>query len=257
MLRRYFFFTLLLLLTSLINLQGQVTISIPDNIVQPDEEIVVPISVDGFLNMVGMQFTIKWDSSVLEYSDVGGFNLEGLGSTNFGPPDPVDRLTVSWFTFVIGGISAPDGTTLFEITFKTVGQHSDTTSIDIDEVMPVEFIDSNYQPLDVTVDKGFVQVDDPNSTYHKLNTPLAQLQPAFPNPFAKNVSFPVLLKEPRELNLRIFDRFGREIYFLKNVYPSGAHLLTLDRKHFSGEGIYFYSIQIDENIFSDRLFFIQ
>lgn len=80
------------------------------------ETVCLPIVAQNFNNLIGMQYTIQWDSTALEFQSVRKFGLPGYGPTNFG-----DRFTARgylstlWTEAGLQGISIEDGKTLFEL----------------------------------------------------------------------------------------------------------------------------------------------
>lgn len=80
------------------------------------ETVCLPIVAQNFRNLIGMQYTIQWDSTALEFQSVRKFGLPGYGPTNFG-----DRFTsrgylsTLWTEAGLQGITIEDGKPLFEL----------------------------------------------------------------------------------------------------------------------------------------------
>ena len=80
------------------------------------ETVCLPIVAQNFNNLIGMQYTIQWDSTALDFQSVRKFGLPGYGPTNFG-----DRFTnrgylsTLWTEAGLQGITIEDGKTLFEL----------------------------------------------------------------------------------------------------------------------------------------------
>lgn len=91
--------------------------------------VCLPVEASEFQNLIGFQFTMRWDSSQLEYQSVRNFGLPGYGPTNFG-----DRfasrgfLSTLWTETALQGKTLPNGTALFEICFKNIAK-SGTESV--------------------------------------------------------------------------------------------------------------------------------
>ncbi|PHI18947.1 hypothetical protein CEQ90_15590 [Lewinellaceae bacterium SD302] len=79
----------------------------------------LPVVSQDFRNLIGFQFTMRWDSTQLEFQNVRNFGLPGYGPANFG-----DRfassgyLSTLWTEATLEGKNIPDGTTLFEVCLK-------------------------------------------------------------------------------------------------------------------------------------------
>jgi hypothetical protein len=80
------------------------------------ETACLPIVAQNFNNLIGMQYTVQWDSTALDFQSVRKFGLPGYGPTNFG-----DRFTnrgylsTLWTEAGLQGITIEDGKTLFEL----------------------------------------------------------------------------------------------------------------------------------------------
>jgi len=112
---------LILYFFSSLNAQDGLPIFISDDCVVQNESFCVDISVAEFDSVVSMQFSMNWDSTLLQYvsSDVTNMPDPGLyGDFLFQP----GTLTVSWNADqAVGFASVPDGTSLFQICFTAIG----------------------------------------------------------------------------------------------------------------------------------------
>ncbi len=87
--------------------------------VSKGEVACLPVVSQDFRNLIGFQFTMRWDSTQLEFQQVRNFGLPSYGATNFG-----DRfassgyLSTLWTEATLEGKNIPDGTTLFEVCLK-------------------------------------------------------------------------------------------------------------------------------------------
>lgn len=93
---------------------------------QVGDNVCVQFTTEHFTDILGLQFTVTYDTSVLTYESLDNFNLSGL-SSSIGAPgqgnNPEGQLKVAWFDSNIEGVSLADGTVLFEMCFsaKAVG----------------------------------------------------------------------------------------------------------------------------------------
>ncbi len=81
----------------------------------------VNVTVQNFTDIIGLQFGMKWDPSVLKFNHVGNFdpNLQLDFNNNFGPAVINDTLTFIWFNFA--SLNLPDNTTIFTVYFNLIG----------------------------------------------------------------------------------------------------------------------------------------
>ncbi len=87
--------------------------------------VCFPVKMNNFNNLVGVQFTLAWDDTVLDYVDVDNFNGPlNVNASNFGTPDqvniPDNALTFSWSDPFVTGQTIPDGSVIFEVCFDAI-----------------------------------------------------------------------------------------------------------------------------------------
>ena len=94
---------------------GQVTISIePDLLILLGSSICLDVEVQGFTDIISMQYSINFDSQVLAFDSYQNFNLPGLDPIDFGQPSP-GALTVSWIIDdLINGQTVADFTSIYQ-----------------------------------------------------------------------------------------------------------------------------------------------
>src|SRR5690606_33493023 len=75
------------------------------------------VRVANFTSAIGAQFSVQWNAEALEFGGLDSFGLPGLSIENFGRPAP-GALTFCWDDPAGAGVSLPDGSVLFAISFK-------------------------------------------------------------------------------------------------------------------------------------------
>lgn len=99
-----------------------------ENVYCTDTTLEVCIRTTGFNNLASLQFGFTWDGSILMLDTITSTNpLLALNSSNFGPNNPTDTLTFSWFN--PGGVSIPDDESLFCLRFKIIGGLNSTSDL--------------------------------------------------------------------------------------------------------------------------------
>lgn len=135
------------------------TLSINSDSVQVDESFCLQFTVDKFTDILGMQFSVTYDTSILEYQSIGNFNLNGL-SSSIGEPgqgnNPEGQLKVAWFDSNVEGITLPDGTVLFEMCFVAKAEGTTTLNFSGVEITGLEVDDVPFigHPGSVVVGAG-------------------------------------------------------------------------------------------------------
>jgi gliding motility-associated-like protein len=93
-------------------------------------DVTVFVKVDSLKNAVSIQFSLSWDSDVLTYQSTGGYGLPGSSAFNFGETQ-IDQgiLTFVWFDGQVNGLTLPDGSTIFSVTFNAIGQAGEQSAV--------------------------------------------------------------------------------------------------------------------------------
>ncbi len=96
-----------------------------DTISAQNSVVCIPLTVNDFTDMIGLEFTINWDTSVITFDKLmdlgvlsGGVNANLINS---------GQLVFSWGN--LGGTTLPDGDAIIEICFKLTGPWGSTSPI--------------------------------------------------------------------------------------------------------------------------------
>lgn len=143
---------------------GDVTFSISSASANQGQSFCLDFSVDNFTDVVGMELTINYDPSRLDFTGVQNFNLRDLSEASFGLPgmgtNQPGSIKLSWLDLSAVGVTQPDGTVLFQICFEptvsggttTVQIQSGEEAYDIDD----NIIPTSTQPGTVTIGDGMM-----------------------------------------------------------------------------------------------------
>ncbi len=119
----------------------------------PGEPVCFEIKVNDFDDIIAMQFTIKWDSTVFEFDNVGCFGIPGLDATGFGVPGTGDvkdgELWVSWLDLSLQGVTVPDFSTIFCLCLNAVGNAGTSTPITFtDDPLTIDILNAQDSLLE-------------------------------------------------------------------------------------------------------------
>ena len=160
---RKIFITLLLgMLFCLNNIQAQVTVSISSALVDKDANANIDVTVKGFTNIAGMQYSINYDSTVVEFVSFTNVTtlLPDLESGLAGPIGTTlkkGQIVVTWNN--ANGNSLPDNTRLFTIVFKAIGDKGTKSDIVVSKVPRIiQIFDVSLKELSVSSNKGTVTI---------------------------------------------------------------------------------------------------
>lgn len=139
------------------------SLSVANATVQKGGVFCAQVKVAGFLDLIGLEFTLKFDSTKLVFKEVKNFNLEGLSAATMGLPgtgnNPTGSLKVVWYDGTVQGITVADGTAIFDICFTAVNVDANTnirfvySEVTNGDEKPVA-IDNTVTPGVITIGAG-------------------------------------------------------------------------------------------------------
>ncbi|MFQ5446709.1 MAG: cohesin domain-containing protein, partial [Saprospiraceae bacterium] len=95
----------------------------------PGDTVCINFSVQDFDEITSMLYTIGWEPNVLQYIGVQGFNLTGLSAANFYEAQALTLGVVGVEWANAGGVSSPDGSSIFTLCFRVVGDPGECATI--------------------------------------------------------------------------------------------------------------------------------
>lgn len=148
------------------NADAQLTISMSNIEVDQNAQASVDVTVNGFTNLDGVQFSINYDSLILSFANATNFSgaLPGLSASAVSGPNGVGvkkgQITFSWFNQTdVKGKSLPNGTRLFTIVFTAIGPKCAKSDIVLSNTpRAIEAFDLNLADVNVISNKGSVTV---------------------------------------------------------------------------------------------------
>lgn len=107
-------------------------------------EVCLDVRVENFQAIIGMQYSLRWDPSVLSFQEVNNLTSLPLSSTNFGLPGAngtSDHLTFAWTANDSQSRTLPDEALLFSVCFEIIGNSGDFSPFAFDVApTPFEFL---------------------------------------------------------------------------------------------------------------------
>lgn len=94
------------------------------------ELVCLPVEASGFKNLIGLQYTMRFDSAALEYKSIRATSLSGYGPDNFGIRF-AERGVVStlWTDLSLKGLTKADNYKMFEICFINLQNKGEETEV--------------------------------------------------------------------------------------------------------------------------------
>ncbi len=126
----------------------------------PGTTVCINVSAAGFRKIISMQYSMKWDTQVLEFSGIKDFRLPFLSQENFGLAKVKSgQLTFAWIDNNLKGVTLPDGSPVFQICFKLKGKSGTVGTVSFSpQPTPYEVANVYEQLLQFVGIKGEIRV---------------------------------------------------------------------------------------------------
>ena len=235
--------------TSLAFASDTIYVDMPNLNVAEGENFSIDVRISGFENVVGAQFTVKYDQEVLNYLNVDNFAIASINkNNNFGIPEPQNgSLSFLWYDFLAQGVSLEDESTLFSINFLAVGSNGEYTDVELDTsgaiLNVIEFSNSEGMVMPVVINKGKVTIGSVSVSDFDIN----DLNVSSFSPSIVNNQTSISIESPRnvELKYNIIDLSGKTISSGNSDLMTGQNILKFEGNELPDvSGTYFIEFQI-------------
>lgn len=157
---------------------SQVELVVSDVTGDSGESVTVEVRINGFTDIMGMQFSLNWDPNVFTINnssignvttDIPQFDITDIG-TNENPAVDPGQLIVQWN--VPQGVSVPNNHLLFSFEAMIGGDPCSKTDINMTSTpRPIEFLNGSSMPVTATSNNGSLEVTCPNNEAVVVNVP--------------------------------------------------------------------------------------
>ena len=216
---------------------NSLTIQLEDQLMQAGESYVFEFKVKEFQQLLGYQFTLDFDPSLIEFEGIEEDRSDpilGLSEQNFGLSELQDgKIRTNWFHPQV--LNLVDETTLFAIRFKA------KTEIPISRVITINSSALAAEAYDVNQDKLAIDLEFTELPNEVTTFKLYQNRP---NPFQDLTIIPFLLPKEGLASLRIMDVSGRIVYEQEQNYQVGYHEVIIEKSNLPENGLFFYQLKI-------------
>lgn len=124
--------------------------------------VCVDVQVDGFADIAGLQYSMSWNTNVIEFEEITNINsaFTGFSIDNFGLDDVGNgELRLQWNDFSFQGITLPDEAVLYQVCFNLVGTAGQSSSVAFtDTPVNQEVINTDTQELPFMNTNGSVSI---------------------------------------------------------------------------------------------------
>ena len=127
----------------------------------PGSEVCVDISVEDFVTITELRFTLSWNVNVLEFSRIDNMNLNGLDISDFNTGVGT-LLQFDWDALNVAvGETVPNGTVIFSICFNVIGPSGGSSPVAFTTIPTIFFtsdINSNGNDIGLMPNNGSVTI---------------------------------------------------------------------------------------------------
>ncbi len=232
----------MLLIGYLAQANAQVTLLTTSHQVKQGEVFTANVKVIGFKDIIGTQFSIVWDSTLLQLIGVENFGLQGVRNDRFGLFNGIVRF--AWIDDGLSGITVNDSTTIFSIKFRAAFKDASTQLRFTDLPAKIEVLDKNEKIVNVNTSDGtiFVGADTSTSTKEWFNSISIEVSDNYPNPFKESTRIVIVAAEAQYAELKLWTKEGKQIKTSILPLLSGENYLEIDSSIFPVSGVYYYQL---------------
>ncbi len=142
-----------------VNPREDVSLSIPSSSGNLGDQLVMPVSVQGFNNIITTNLSITWDETIIRF--LGVENIAGISEldpTDFSLADS-STLTLIWSESSATGQSLADGQSLFEIRYELIGPDCFASGISFtSNPISISVVGTNLCDANLSLNDGSINV---------------------------------------------------------------------------------------------------
>ncbi len=219
------------------------TLEINSKSVNSGENYIMDVYSSQLQEIAGMQFTLNFDASKLEFLKVSSSAIQ-IEDNNLGLHS-VDQGKIAFSWNETNRQISNGEEKLFQIHFK-VKQGSEIANIIrlTSDITNAEAYDHTLAPMDI-------ELKSRNSISSKeLDFELYQNNP---NPFKDQTAIQFYVSQEEAVTLTIYDLSGKVIYIKETDATKGLNTITIQKSKFNGSGIYYYQLDSKNHTDTKRM----
>ncbi len=221
-------------------------ISVPDVQAQQGNVLIIPIKISTFDKFYGAQFSLQWDTTMLQYQGVSDFGLPKMSATdNFGTTNtPLGKIGFLWYdnSSQSTGLDPIQNKAIFSIKLKVIGNNNKQTLLNLtNEPAVIEVLNNKNLAMKIGKKTGKISIGTVNtSDFGFIDTKLYNV---YPNPLSSgNAKLQLDIAQATNVNIAFYDISGKNIFHINNFYNIGTHFVEIGKSQFPQAGIYTYNV---------------
>ncbi len=123
-------------------------------------KVTVKFKVKNFTNIIGMQGTFSWTTSVVTFDTINTYGLPSMSVANFGlGQQGTGKITFSWNDPTLNGVTLANGTVVWQVVYDVVGSGGASTTVDfVNTPTSMEFTDNTFNVITHCTNTGLITV---------------------------------------------------------------------------------------------------
>ena len=236
---------------------AQPTFTVENQSVEEGELVEVPVFVSNFEQIIGLQFSMNWETEVLEYQGLSQLALD-LTPESFGVFAEDGALSVAYIDMTLQGQDLNDGDVLFAIMFRPIGEVGTTTTLGFSNNPTVqEVTDTTQQAIAAEFVDGTLEVVPANvSAVLDASTPV-RINEITPNPFSNATTVSWTQRDAGNITWEIYSTSGQLIKRDQVYFSAGEQTLSLTKENFPAAGSYILRLQYQNHVITKKLIFFE
>jgi hypothetical protein len=200
------------------------------------DKVSINLSGEKAISTTGLQFTVKFDASVLDFRGVDGNDIS-LSEDNLG----LNRVSEGIITLSWNKDNAVNVLDLMNLNFtaKRAGNTAEVMTLTSD-ITKAEAYTSNNEVIDVTLTP---QTGESGFELFQNN----------PNPFNGNTNISFVLPVNSNVDFKVYDVTGKILKQINKEYTAGKHTITLEKSQLGQSGILYYQLEAGEYIATKKM----
>lgn len=190
---------------------------------QTGNMISIPVRVKNFSNISGFQFTLQWDENQFEYIGTQDISLSGTFGTQF---VSAGKLTALWSTESLSGQTLADGSVVFILKLKVIGNSSQNETIRVSSAITNAIaFDNQLNELPIDATDASIAINGSTGLDPTNNSEGISLK-TWPNPFSEETNIQFNLSQEETVEISILNILGEIVYTEEKTYPKGNNTLV-------------------------------
>ena len=224
----------LVALLAVFAVNAQPTIAVPKVQTDAGKTITVPVRLMDFQDILSLQFTLNWDSTVLRLNTVQDFGLKDFDQNDINTAP--GRIMVLWIDPAVSGIPVADSTVVINLLFEVIGADGMATPLSFGSDPVTQEVGSSTGEIKPEWKDGQVTVGEVTTQIERL-TSVEGVQ-VFPNPVSTSAIVKWQQAQRQFLQLQLLDAAGRQVWTRADWFEPGNQQLIFHAQDFPSSGWY-------------------